>query len=147
MNTDARTAGSSGSAVTGGLRVQEVITLSEGDVEGASKEETRAWEKLDELIKTQAGWRASLSASDAVVNAAAVWRFESMDRVARIVGAYLIEHGHGEVWRALWPVLLASCDLWDGLDAYSYGDEVKFVSEAGHWRKDAARMGVEAVPA
>jgi hypothetical protein len=125
---------------------QDVITLSEGDVAEASKAEDAAQDQLDQRIKDRAGWDATLDALNAVHNAGIVLRCESKGRVARIVGVYLLEHGHGEVWRGLYPVLLATCDIWGGLEQYGPGDEVTFVQEAGWWRKDAAKDAAE-VPA
>jgi hypothetical protein len=123
------------------MNVQEVIDATPADVQAAVSESDRADEALNACIKGRVGWDASLDAIDAVNNTGVDLRCAYEERIGRIVGAYLIEHGHEEIWRTLYPILVAVCDVGNhSLESYAYRAEVRFIEEAGQEAREAPKV-------
>ncbi len=89
-----------------------------------------------------AAWDECAPLFVAARNADVGWWDESVEALARVVGACLLETGHADVWRALFVLLLAKFDIWTGWNAgYDLGNEAAFVREAGRWERDKGVCG------
>lgn len=107
------------------------------DREAAGREHRDAVQALEDAVRRGAPPARCLPLFEDVRNTEVCWRKESVDAVCRTVGAYLIENGHGEAWRALFPCLVGGFDVWTGpSDSYDFGDDVLFVKEAGWYARD-----------
>lgn len=118
-----------------------VVKRAVADRDGARQELDDAVRALEAAIRRRAPLDECLSLFEPVERGVRLLQDESADAVARTVGAYLMEHGHAESWRALYPILLAELDIWCGLhiQGYAIGDEVAFVGDAGWWEKEKDR--------
>lgn len=120
-----------------GHGVASVVVRALEDRDGFVREHGRALQALEDAVRRGAAWAECAPLFDAVRGSGEGSRHASADAVCRTVGAYLLETGHAESWRALYPVLLAKFDIYLGWDeGYEVGDEVAFVGEAGAVARD-----------
>jgi hypothetical protein len=130
------------------------VITTKATVEGALADAAAAVEALDAAeaalerrLRAAGAWAAYLDHDFALCAARTRLEDAARDGLARVVGAYLLEHGHGDAWRRLYPLLLSRFDLGAGWDAgYRPGDEVAFVEEAGHRARDAGAPGWQTGP-
>ncbi len=119
-----------------------VVVRALADMKSAEAAWDDAVGALEAAVRRGATWDECLPLFAAARNAEVGWRDESVEAVARVVGASLLETGHADVWRALFVLLLAKFDIWTGWNAgYDLGDEAAFVAEAGWWERDKGVRG------